>query len=89
MNITLWIVAGGLVGLTAYTALNLNLRRGVISSVTIGMAAAFFGGYLLAPVFGATGGEPGDLSPFALLVAAATALACLSITHMMAKRFGF
>jgi uncharacterized membrane protein YeaQ/YmgE (transglycosylase-associated protein family) len=89
MNVTLWILAGGLVGLIAFSVLSLNLRRGLIMSVVIGIVAAFFGGQMLAPVFGATVGDGGAINPFALLVAAATALGCLSISDMMHKRFGF
>ena len=88
MNVVLWIVAGGLVGFTAFAALNLNLSRGLILSIAIGMVAALFGGHMLAPVFGASVGEAGDFSPFALLVAVASALGLLSITDMMSKRFG-
>jgi hypothetical protein len=51
--------------------------------------AAFFGGHMLAPMLGATVTDPGDFNPFALLVAAATALACLSIGDMTSKRFGW
>ncbi|MGZ9003543.1 MAG: GlsB/YeaQ/YmgE family stress response membrane protein [Burkholderiales bacterium] len=89
MNVLLWILAGGLAGLVAFVALNLNLSRGLIISVLIGMAGALFGGYVLGPVLGAPVPQPGALSPFALLVAAATALGCLSITDMTHKRFGF
>jgi uncharacterized membrane protein YeaQ/YmgE (transglycosylase-associated protein family) len=88
MDGVLWILAGGLVGLIAFAALSLNLRQGRIMSVIIGMVAAFFGGHMLAPVFGATVGESGAINPFALLVAAVTALGCLSISDMMHKRFG-
>ena len=88
MNVVLWILSGALMGLVAYAALNLNVRRGLIISVAIGMVTAFLGGHLLAPAFGATVGEAGAFNPFALLVAAASALGCLSISDMMHKRFG-
>lgn len=86
MNVILWIVAGGIVGLMAFAALNLNLRRGLVVSIVIGMVAGYVGGRLLAPLFGATVGEAGDLNPLALLVAAATALGCLSLSDMMSRR---
>lgn len=88
MNVVLWIVAGGLLGFIAFAGLNLNLGRGLILSMAIGMVAAFFGGHMLAPLFGATVGEAGEFNPFALLVAAVSALACLSISDMTSKRFG-
>jgi uncharacterized membrane protein YeaQ/YmgE (transglycosylase-associated protein family) len=88
MNVVLWILAGGLVGAAAFVALNLNLRRGLFFSVAIGVIAAVLGGYMLAPLFGAAVAETDAISPFALVVAAATALGCLSISDMTAKRFG-
>jgi uncharacterized membrane protein YeaQ/YmgE (transglycosylase-associated protein family) len=89
MNVILWLVTGALVGLIAFVALNLNLGRGLIISIIIGMLAAFFGGHILAPMLGATVGDTGEFSPFPLLVAAATALGCLSISDMTSKRLGF
>jgi uncharacterized membrane protein YeaQ/YmgE (transglycosylase-associated protein family) len=89
MNVVIWIVAGGVVGWIASTALHLNVSRGLVASATIGIIAAFFGGHVLAPIFGATVGETGAFSPFALLVAAATAAGCLTISDMMYERFGF
>jgi len=88
MNALLWILAGGLTGVIALVVLNLNLGRGLILSVTIGMIAAFFGGHMLAPILGAAPVEAGVFNPFALLVAAASALACLSISDITSKRFG-
>jgi uncharacterized membrane protein YeaQ/YmgE (transglycosylase-associated protein family) len=88
MNVALWLVAGGLVGSIAFAALKLNMDRGLVLSVALGMGTALFGGHILAPIFGAVIGEAGELSPAALLVAAATALACLSIQDITSKNFG-
>jgi len=89
MNVVLWIVAGGVVGWLACTALHLNVSRGLVVSAVIGIVGAFFGGHVLAPIFGAQVGEAGAFSPFALLVAAATAIGCLTISDMMYERFKF
>ena len=89
MNVVIWIVAGGIVGWIACTALHLNVSRGLVVSAIIGIGGAFFGGHVLAPIFGAAVGEAGAFSPFALLVAAATAVGCLTISDMMYERFGF
>ena len=88
MNVLLWMAAGGLVGLVSLVALNLNLSRGVIACMTIGMIAAFFGGHMLAPLLGGPMEQTGEFNPFALLVATASALGCLTISDMAAKRFG-
>lgn len=89
MNIMLWIAAGALIGWIACAALNRNASRGVIISIIIGIAGAFFGGDVLAPMLGAAVGEGAAFSPFALVVAIATAVAFVSIGDMMYERFGF
>ena len=88
MNVALWILAGGVIGVAAFVALNLNLGRGLIFSIAMGIIAALLGGHMLAPLLGAAVAETGDFSPFALVVAAASALAFLSISDMSFKRFG-
>ena len=88
MNVVIWMVAGGVVGWLACTLLHLNASRGLVVSAIIGILGAFFGGHVLAPIFGAAVGEPGVFSPFALLVAAATAAGCLTVSDMMYERFG-
>jgi uncharacterized membrane protein YeaQ/YmgE (transglycosylase-associated protein family) len=89
MNVILWILAGAAVGWIACAALHINVARGVVISAIIGVAGAFVGGYVLAPIFGATVGEIGAFSPFALLVAVATAIGFVSLSDMMYERFGF
>ena len=89
MNVMIWMVAGGVVGWVACTAMHLNAARGLVVSAVIGVVGAFFGGHVLAPIFGAAVSETGAFSPFALIVAGATAIACLTISDMMYERFGF
>ena len=89
MNIMLWIATGALVGWVACAALKRNASRGVVISIIIGIAGAFFGGDVLAPILGAAVGEGAAFSPFALVVALATAVAFVSIGDMMYERFGF
>jgi uncharacterized membrane protein YeaQ/YmgE (transglycosylase-associated protein family) len=86
MNFILWMVMGATVGLVAFSVLNLNSGRGLAISIGIGVLTAVFGGHILAPVFGGTVGEAGEFSPFALLVAAATALGSLTISDMTSAR---
>ena len=84
----LWIVAGAVAGWIACRVLHLNETRGVVISAIIGAAGAFAGGQLLAPIFGAAVPEAGDFSPFALLVAIATATGALSLSDMIYERYG-
>ena len=88
MNVMIWILAGGVAGWVGCTALHMNAARGLVLSAVIGAAGAFFGGNILAPMFGAHS-VPSDFSPFALLIAFTTAVAFLSISDMVYERFGY
>jgi uncharacterized membrane protein YeaQ/YmgE (transglycosylase-associated protein family) len=87
MNTAIWLLAGAAIGWVAYVYLKANKERGMAISVIIGVLGAAVGGKMLAPVFG-TAVAPGDFSPFALLVASATAAACLIIGNLVSRRYG-
>ncbi len=88
MNVVLWLIAGGAVGWVACSALHVNASRGLVVSAIIGVVGAFFGGHVLAPIFHSATVNPGDFSPFALLTAAASAIACVVVSDMMYEHFG-
>jgi len=88
MNITLWILAGGVVGWLAFSALHANEDRGVRISVIIGMVGGFFGGSVLAPMFSAAAANPTDFNAFALFIAMATAAASLTVANILSNRYG-
>ncbi|MBI4194128.1 MAG: GlsB/YeaQ/YmgE family stress response membrane protein [Betaproteobacteria bacterium] len=88
MNMVMWILAGGILGWLGYTALGANADRGLVVSIIIGMVGGFFGGDILAPMFGGAGANPGDFSPFALFIAAASAAGCLTISNLIHNRYG-
>jgi uncharacterized membrane protein YeaQ/YmgE (transglycosylase-associated protein family) len=87
MNVALWIVAGGVLGWFGQAYLKKNAARGLIVAVIIGAVGAFFGGQVLAPIFGSAA-DPGAFMPFALVVACASAIGCLIVSDMMYERFG-
>ena len=88
MNIVLWILAGGVVGWAGFAYLGFNEMRGMIVSIIIGMAGGFVGGNVLAPMLTAVAAVPGDFSLNALIVALASAAACLGIANTVHNRFG-
>lgn len=87
MNVVLWLLAGAAIGWISYSALHLNGGRGLIVSAIIGVGGAFFGGHVLAPMFGSSEAA-GAFSLFALVVASATALSCSFLSDMLYERFG-
>ncbi len=52
MNIALWVFAGGLAGWAGFQFIGANENSGMMVSMIIGMIGGFFGGNVLAPMFG-------------------------------------
>ena len=88
MNVALWLGAGGVLGWFGYAYLDKNVARGLVVTAIIGAAGAFFGGHVLAPIFGSAAAAA-EFTPFALFIACASAIGCLMMSDMMYERFGF
>jgi uncharacterized membrane protein YeaQ/YmgE (transglycosylase-associated protein family) len=89
-NIMLWVLAGGIAGWIGYAFAKFNKDRGLLISIIIGMLGGYLGGNVLASMFGAgVTVNVGDFNPFRLFIAFASATACLTISNMIYKRFGF
>lgn len=87
MNTVIWIAAGAMLAWLAYSYLKMNTSRGLVMAIVIGAVGAYFGGSVLDPLF-SSAGTAGEFRPFALLVAGATAAACVLISDMVSERFG-
>lgn len=89
MDTFIWIAAGATIGWIAFTALHVNLSRGLVLSIIIGALTAYIGGSFLAPFFAAPDAvEAGKFNGFPLVMAAASAAACLWISDQIYERFG-
>ena len=87
MNTVIWLVAGGLVAVAAFSALHLNVARGLIVTMVIGIFAAYFGGSILSPLFGGIA-ITGEFNPLALLVASCSALGAFFLTATIYQHVG-
>ncbi len=65
-----------------------NRDRGMIVSIIIGAVGGFFGGSVLAPMFGAVTDTSNSFSLFSLFVALAAAAGCLAIGNLLSRRYG-
>ena len=88
MNIAMWVLAGGILGLVGYKFLDVNSGRGLIVSVIIGAVGGFFGGKIIAPMFSAVAAVPADFSSSALFFAAVVAAAFLFAGNLIHDRWG-
>lgn len=89
MDIVVWVLMGAALAWVAFSLLSWNPERGLIISAIIGIGAAFLGGSVLAPMFGSGTTDGTGFSPFALIVAAVTAIAFLKIADIVHERFQF
>ena len=87
MNLILGLLAGSLIGWVAFALLRLNTEQGLRTSLFIGLIGGGIG-MQLAQMLSTTGSADGQLNVFALVIAAATAGACLIIANMVASRRG-
>jgi len=87
MNLMLWLAAGGFAGWIGFRFIGANARRGLLTSMVIGIFGACLGGSVIAPMLG----DPEPLldvfDPVALIMALACAAACLTIGDMISRRF--
>ena len=84
-----WILTGGIAGWVGYSYMKLNLDRGMALSVVIGMLGGFFGGNVVAPMLGAALNATNDFSLFSMVVALASAVACLTLGNLISERYGY
>ena len=87
MNLILGLLAGTFIGWVAFALLRLNTDQGLRTSLFIGLIGGGIG-MQLAQMLGTKATGDGQLNVFALVVAAATAGACLVISNMVASRRG-
>ena len=80
MHVVAWLIAGGVVGWVA----GLLMRRhdGVLLDVVIGIVGALLGGWLLAPLLGATTIDQGTFTLTSLLVSLGGAVILLAIVNI-------
>jgi uncharacterized membrane protein YeaQ/YmgE (transglycosylase-associated protein family) len=85
VNIFMWLLVGAAAGWMARSVLDLPVVRTLIVSVVIAIVGMIFGGDALAPIVRPERG--GVLSPFTVLVACVSAIACLKVVRMAFHHF--
>jgi len=88
MNFAMWVLAGGVLGWIGFSMLDINRERGMIISVIIGALGGLLGGNVLAPMLGAVADTPNNFNMYSLVIAMASAAACLAIGNLLSRRFG-
>jgi uncharacterized membrane protein YeaQ/YmgE (transglycosylase-associated protein family) len=87
MNLIAGIVAGGLVGWLAFKFPNAMGGRTLQASLLIGVVGGALGVQLVS-LIGKVDGSDGGFNLFSLVVAIASAIACLVVSNMIARGRG-
>jgi len=87
MNLGLGLLIGSLTGWLAFSLLRLNVEHGLRTSLFIGLIGGGIG-MQFAQMSSSAPGANDQLNVFGVVIAAATAGACLIIANMVASRRG-
>jgi uncharacterized membrane protein YeaQ/YmgE (transglycosylase-associated protein family) len=86
MNIIVWLIVGGIVGWVASLVMRTDAEQGALLNIVVGIAGAFLGGLIFAPMFGGGTISEGDFSVGSLLVSLAGAVILLAIVNLVRRR---
>ncbi len=88
MNAVLWLVAGTAIAWIAFSAMNINQSRGLLTALVIGALSAYFGGSVVVPLVAPHSIEGSDFNALALLIACVSAAVGLLISNLVYDRYG-
>jgi uncharacterized membrane protein YeaQ/YmgE (transglycosylase-associated protein family) len=89
MNIVIWMLAGGIIGWLAFSAMGFNESRGKMVSVGVGAFGGVLGGKMVAPMLIAAPAVPSDAFSWgSLFIAFAVAASLLAIGNTVQNRWG-
>ena len=86
MTFLLWLIVGGILGWLASIVMKRNDQMGMFLNVVVGIAGAFLGGLLLAPLLGTGTINQSDFSIGSLLVSFLGAVILLAIVNFFRGR---
>jgi uncharacterized membrane protein YeaQ/YmgE (transglycosylase-associated protein family) len=85
MNFIVWLIVGGLLGWVASMIMGTNDRQGMLLNIVVGIAGAFLGGLILAPMFNTGTINQGDFSVASLVVSLLGAIVLLAIVGFLRR----
>lgn len=88
MNLVVWLVVGGLMGVIGSLLTPAEGGRRVATNVLVGIAGALVGGWLLSPLIGGSTVDQIDFSGVALLVSFAGATTFLAVANLAQRPTG-
>jgi uncharacterized membrane protein YeaQ/YmgE (transglycosylase-associated protein family) len=85
MNLTVWLLIGGLIGWAASVLMATDGRQGILLNVVVGIVGTAIGGWLLSNVFGSSTINQDNLSVSVLVVSFYGAVILLSIVTFLRR----
>jgi len=74
MNITLWLVVGGIIGWLTSRAMHASVRREGMINMVVGICGAMLGGWFFTPLLGLAAIDQRELSGPSLLISLIAAI---------------
>ena len=86
MNFFAWIFVGALIGWIASLILGPDAQQGLFVNVVVGLIGALIGGWLVAPLLGASMIDGGAFNLVSFAVSLVGAVALLAVVSAMRRR---
>jgi uncharacterized membrane protein YeaQ/YmgE (transglycosylase-associated protein family) len=83
MNITIWLVVGGLIGGAASAVM--RTQEGLLLNVVVGIVGAALGGWFLSPLFGVSTINQSNFSAASLVISFLGATMLLAIVNLVRR----
>jgi len=84
MNISVWLVVGGVVGWLASLIVRTDAQQGIVLNVVVGIVGALIGGWVISPMVG-VGSINEGISVGSFLVSLVGAVVLLAIVNLFRR----
>jgi uncharacterized membrane protein YeaQ/YmgE (transglycosylase-associated protein family) len=85
MGFIIWLIVGGVIGWLASIIMKTDAQQGIVLNIVVGIVGAVLGGWLLAPIFGASTINQNSLSFGSILVSLLGAIILLAIVNFIRR----
>ena len=86
MNLVVWLIVGGLMGVVASMVMRTEPRQRLAMNMVAGVSGALLGGWLISPHVGGGSIDQTDFSGVGLLVSLGGTVAVLAVTNLLGRQ---
>ena len=85
MNLSIWLIIGGVVGWLASLIMRTDGQQGIVLNVVVGLVGAFLAGWFVTPMIGVGTINQNDFSLASVLVSLIGAVILLAIVNLFRR----